>query len=107
MPDKEPLNAIRQYISKFPEEFLEIINHPDFKAIYPEMYDHQLKTAPKGFSKDHGYIHLLRYKSIVFSAPVTNEELINGKFIDKTVSAFKQLHKINSWLNDAMKNFSD
>lgn len=107
MPDKEPLKAIRQYISRFPDEFLEIINHPDFKAIYPEMYDHQLKTAPKDFPKDHPYIHLLRYKSFVFSAPLTNEELKNGKFIDKSVNAFNQLHKINSWLNDALKDFSD
>lgn len=103
MPQGESLKAIRQHISRFPEEFLEITSHPDFKAFFPEMYDHQLKTAPKGFPKDHTYIHLLRYKSYVFTVPVTDNELTSGNFLKKAVDAFSQLHKVNSYLNDAMR----
>lgn len=102
MPLAEPLKAVREHISRNAETFLEIINRPDFKTIYPEMYDHQLKTAPKGFPKDHEYIHLLRYKSFVFSTPLTDQEIENGKFIEKTVEAFKQLHPLNAFLNEAL-----
>jgi len=103
MPEAGRLKAIRQYISRFPEEFSEIINHPEFKALLPEMYDHQLKTAPKGFPKDHEFIHLLRYKSYVFSAPVADHDLVSGNFIEKAVDAYKQLHKLNAFLYDALR----
>ena len=103
VPEKEHLKAVRQHISHYPDEFLGIINNPGFKAIYPEMLDHRLKTAPKGFPKDHPYIHLLRYKSFVFSSPVTDEELIGENFIEKSVSAFSHLYKVNSFLNEALE----
>jgi uncharacterized protein (TIGR02453 family) len=102
MPAAEPLKTIRDYIAKFPHEYLEIINQPEFKSIFPEMYDHRLKTAPKGFAKDHEFIHLLRYKSFTFSSSVTDQELVNGKFIAKAVEAFRQLHKVNAYLNEAL-----
>lgn len=105
MPDAEPLKAIRQYISRFPEEFTEIINQPEFKTVFPEMYDHQLKTAPKGFPKDHEFIHLLKYKSFVFSKPVSDEELVKGDFIQIAVNSFKQLQKVNAFLYDALREF--
>lgn len=106
MPEAEQLKAIRNYISRFPEEFLEIINEPEFKAIYPEMYDHKLKTSPKGFPKDHPHIDLLRFKSFIFSTPVSNDILSKGDFINHSVRAFKELHKVNSYLNDAIRNLS-
>ncbi|MGM0620701.1 MAG: DUF2461 domain-containing protein [Bacteroidota bacterium] len=102
MPPAGPLKAIRKHIEHHPEEFLGIINHPDFKAIFPEMMDHQLKTAPKGFAKDHPLIHLLRYKSFAFSARLNNEILINGDFIGEAVKAYRELHKANAFLNEAI-----
>jgi uncharacterized protein (TIGR02453 family) len=104
MPAAEPLKAIRNYIARFPHEFLEIINQPEFKSIFSEMYDHRLKTAPKGFAKDHEFIHLLRYKSFVFSSHVSDQELVNGKFIEKAVEAFRQLQKVNAYLNEALES---
>ncbi|WP_372948411.1 DUF2461 domain-containing protein [Mariniphaga sp.] len=105
MPDAGPLKSIREYISRFPEEFIEIINQSEFKSVFSEMYDHQLKTAPKGFPKDHEFIHLLRYKSFVFSAPVSDIEITNGDFIEIAVNSFKQLHKFNAYLYDALREF--
>jgi uncharacterized protein (TIGR02453 family) len=104
MPAAEPLKAIRNYISRFPHEFLEIINQPEFKPVFPEMYDHRLKTAPKGFAKDHEFIHLLRYKSFTFTVSISDEELVNGKFIEKAVEAFRQLQKVNAYLNEALES---
>ncbi len=105
MPDSIRLNAIRQHIERHPEEFLEILNHPEFKAIYPEMMDHRLKTAPRGIAKDHDYIHLLRYKSFAFSTRIDKKTMLNGAFIEYTMKAFRELHKVNAWLNEALRNF--
>jgi uncharacterized protein (TIGR02453 family) len=103
MPAAEPLRTIRSYMAEHAPEFLQIINNREFKAIFPEMYDHQLKTAPKGFPKDHEFIDLLKYKSYVFSNSVPNHILFGDDFLGYTVNAYKQLYKVNAFLNEALK----
>ncbi|SHF38554.1 TIGR02453 family protein [Mariniphaga anaerophila] len=104
MPAAEPLKAIRKYIARFPEELTELLNAPEFKSVFPEMLDDKLKTAPKGFPKDHAYIHLLRYKSFAFSAPVSDSKIVSGSFIDEAVNAYKQLHRVNAYLYDSLRD---
>ncbi len=106
-PPAEPLKAIRLHIEKHPEEFLQIINDAEFKKFYPGMYDHQLKTAPKGFSKDHKYIELLRYKSFVFSSAIQDKLLAGNGYVDYTVNAFRQLYHVNAYLNEAIDIFDE
>jgi uncharacterized protein (TIGR02453 family) len=102
-PSAEPLKAIRQHINDHPEEFIRIINNPDFKSYFPRMYDHQLKTAPKGFQKDHPYIQLLRYKSFVFSHRIDNEIVTGGGLVEYTVGVFKQMFKVSRFLGEALE----
>jgi uncharacterized protein (TIGR02453 family) len=104
MPPAEPLKAIRNYMANHALEYLEIVNEPEFKKIFPEMYDHQLKTAPKGFPKDHEFISLLKYKSFVFSNPIDNKQIVSDGLINHMVDAFEQLHKVNSFLGEALVN---
>ncbi len=103
MPQPEPLKAIRTAIYQTPEEFIQIVNNKTFKKYYSEIYGEKLKTAPKNFPKDFEHIDLLRNKSYAFSHKVNDEVVISDKFIGYAVSAFKQLHKINSFLNDALE----
>lgn len=105
MPAAGPLKAIRNYIEEHPEEFLAITNNPDFRKFYPEMMDHKLKTAPRGIEKNHKHIDLLRYKSFAFSSPVDNNLLISDKYIEYAINAFRELHKANAFLNEALHDF--
>ena len=104
MPEKDDLKAIRQHILQYPDEFTGIINDPGFRKVFPEMLDHRLKTAPRGFPKDHPQIDLLRYKSFAFSTHFMDEELVGEAFIENTVAAFRHLHPVNSFLNEALEN---
>lgn len=103
MPQAEPLRDIRNYLAEHALEFKEIMNDNTFKIIYKEMYDHQLKTAPKGFPKDHEFIDLLKYKSFVFSKRIENSEITGKSYISDTVQSFKQLYKANSFLYEALE----
>ncbi len=104
MPPAATLKAVREHIEQHPEEFLSILNDPEFKAIFPELMNHQLKTAPRGVPQDHKYIHLLRYKSYAFSSPIEKEVVSGSYFLETTVEAFKQLHKVNAFLNEGIHN---
>lgn len=105
MPQAEPLKAIRSYITENPEEFISITEDKSFKKIYPELYDHKLKTAPKGFPKDHEHIDLLRYKSYVFSTPLTNERLLSDSLVNYIIQSFSELYKFNNFLNRAVDKY--
>ena len=105
MPQAGPLKAIRNHIEKHPKKFLSIINNPDFKSYFPNMMDHKLKTAPRGVDKDHPNIELLRYKSFAFSSPVKKEALLSEKYVETSVNAFRELYKVNAFLNEALNEF--
>jgi uncharacterized protein (DUF2461 family) len=68
------------------------------------MMDDKLKTAPKGFSPDHEFIDLLRYKSFAFSSRISQSEILADTYIEQLVHSFKILHPVNRFLNEALKN---
>ena len=103
MPAAVPLKAIRDHIANTGHDLAEIINDPDFKSVLPEMFDDRLKTSPKGFPKDHEFIDLIRYKSFAFWAPVTDRSLLNGDFLEEAVDAYRKLHEVNDYLNEALR----
>ena len=105
MPPAEQLRAIRSYIADNGHEFLDIIQEKKFKKIYPEMYDHKLKTAPKGFPKNHEFADILRYQSFVFSTNLKKEIITGDNFINYLVNAFIELHKINRFINNGLNKF--
>lgn len=104
MPEAVQLRAARDFLAEHGTEFLEITKDPDFMAIYPHMLGDKLKTSPKGFDKEHEFIELLRYKSFVFSRPISDREVLHNDFIEKLVDSFKKLHPVNALLNEALQN---
>jgi len=103
MPQAEQLKIIRNFMTENAHEFLDIINEKDFKKTFPEMYDHQLKTAPRGFPKDHEFIGLLRYKSFAFTNRMKNSKITGDHFIEDTPQTFRELHKANFFLHEALE----
>ncbi len=104
MPEAGPLKAIRDYIAENGDEFRSIITNKNFKAVFPEMMDDKLKTAPKGYAPDHEFIDLIRYKSFAFSNRVDKSQILADNYIDYLVSSFKVLYPANRFLNKALEN---
>jgi len=103
MPPADTLKTIRNYMAEHAVNYIEITNDKDFKKNFPEMYDDQLKTAPKGFPKDHEYIDLLKYKSYIFSKSLEDEIVSSDIYIEKMLEYFKQLTPVNAFLNEALR----
>lgn len=101
-PLADVLKAIRTEIFDHPETFKKLINSNSFSKTYPEMYDDQLKTPPKGFPKDFPDIGLLKYKSYAFTSRIPDSELVGNDFSGKIVTAFKELAPVNHFLNIAI-----
>lgn len=64
-PDAATLRKLRKAIVDNDEEWLEIVNDIRLTAVYgTQWYGEALKTAPKGYEKDHPLIEYLRLKDI-------------------------------------------
>jgi uncharacterized protein (TIGR02453 family) len=103
MPDPPNLAKVRQEIDYNPEKFLKILNDRKFKKLYKGLDDwDKLKTAPKGYAKDHPYIDILKNKSFTVSHPLTDAEVANPAFVKKVAEAAKVLKPFNDFLAQAI-----
>lgn len=83
------ITNIRKSIKDNVEEYLEIIENPEFSKIYKKIGENPVKTAPKGFSKDWEYIDLIKPKDYYSSHRLTDREVVSKNFLKKAVGIFK------------------
>jgi uncharacterized protein (TIGR02453 family) len=103
MPDADNLAKIRQEIDYNSERLLKILNDKKFKKLFPSLGDFdKLKTAPKGYIKDHPHIELLKHKSFIVSHPFSDKEVKDKKFAKHVAETAKIIKPLNDFLKDAM-----
>lgn len=102
-PQPKILAALREEIAYNGGEFRKITQEADFKACFNEMYGEKLKTAPRGYPKDHPEIELLRYKDFTFVQNFSDKDLLSGDFTEKIHEIFKQLSGANAFLRSAFE----
>jgi len=103
MPDAERLSKIRQEIDYNSTAFLKILKDKKFRTFFPSLDDFdKLKTAPKGYPKDHPHIDLLKNKSYVVSHRFTDAEVTSKTFVKKVAATCKTLMPLNDFLAAAI-----
>jgi len=103
MPDAEKLSKIRQEIDYNADRFLKILNDKKFKKNFPSLDDFdKLKTAPKGYPKDHPYIEILKNKSYVVSHNFSDKEVVDKKFVKLAAEKAKLIKSLNDFLKEAI-----
>lgn len=99
MPDKDVLGRIRDAIVKDDSGLREIIEEKAFKKFFGELrQEGALKTAPKGYPKDHPAIDLLRLKGFIAWRDMSDEEMMSEKMVDVVVENFKLMWPLVRWL---------
>jgi uncharacterized protein (TIGR02453 family) len=104
MPDAPNLAKIRQEIDYNPDAFGKILADKNFKKTFPAGlgdFD-RLKTAPKGYPKDHPHIAWLKNKSFVVMHSFADSEIVDKKFIKKLAAVCKTVKPLNDFLDSAI-----
>lgn len=103
MPPTPQLNAIRQEIDYNAAEFKKIIGHKDFKKYFGGLEEEdKLKTVPKGYSKDHPEIELLKFKSFIVVHDLKDTEVTAKNFITHCSTILKAMYPLNAFLRRAI-----
>lgn len=97
-----PAPLLKEYRSEIYhniEEYLDILENPEFATNYKQYWTEPLKTAPKGYPKDWEYIDLLKPRSFTVGAPISDREFCSKGIMDKIISLCKILKPYNDFFN--------
>lgn len=101
-PNKEDLFRIRKEIEMDDKEIRSIINNKSFKKIWGEFIGDELKTAPKGFDKEHPAIDLIRKKQYIFTKKFTDKEVLDNSFLANVDKSFKAIRPYFDYMSDVL-----
>ena len=106
-PNPADLKRIRQEIDMDGDEYRDIINEPNFKRIWGELQGDSVKTAPKGYTKDHPNIDLLRYKQHIFMLRYTEEDVAAANFLDRLDTALQAVRPFVDYMSALLSTNAD
>lgn len=102
-PQADILKKVRSEIAVFPEDLSAILERPSFKQTFGDLWPDRLKSAPKGFPKDHEAIELLKYKSYTATCNFTDEQCLADGFENTLKAAIGNLRPLNDFLLRAIE----
>lgn len=103
MPDPEMLQAIRQEIDYNPEPLMKIMRSAAFKKYFKGLDEEdKLKTAPKGFEKDHPNLELLKNKHFIVSHQLSDKALLAKDGEKEIIAGFKAMQPFLEYLREAV-----
>lgn len=106
-PNAPDLKRIREELAADPGTFRKIISTPAFEKTFGGLMGEQVKTAPKGYTKDHPAIDLLRYKQFIVRRAFTDEEVLSDQFIEKMVAAFSEMRPFFDFMSEVLTTDSN
>lgn len=106
-PSSSDLKLVRNNILEFGDELKDIITSDEFVSNFGSLEGSQLKTAPKGFDKNHKQIELLRYKQFLAVKRFTDEEVLSKDFSINVNKGFAAMRPFFDYMSEALTTNSD
>ena len=101
-PHKDDLFRIRKEFEMDATEMRKIMSGKKFKEIWGDLVGDELKTAPKGFDKEHENIDLIKKKMYIFTRKFTDKEVTSSEFIDVIDDSFKTIRPFFNYMSDVL-----
>ena len=98
-PSGEWMGRIRASIETDAGALKKIVGAKDFKKYFGAITGAQLKTAPRGYAKDHAEIELLRYKSFLAVHAVPDKVATGPRFLVHAGKVFAAMQPFDAFLN--------
>ncbi|MEM6769438.1 MAG: DUF2461 domain-containing protein, partial [Bacteroidota bacterium] len=89
--ERDDLKRVRDELAINATDMRDILADPDFVRVFGEMQGEKLKTAPKGFDREHPDVDLLRYKQFYAMRAFTDAEVTSREFLDMSHEAMLTL----------------
>ncbi len=101
-PAKEDLLRIRKEFEMDDDDIRTILNDKKLKNTWGGFVGDEVKTAPKGFSKEHKAIDLIKKKQFIFTKQFTDEQVLDRNFTNEIDDAFKVIRPYFNYMSDIL-----
>jgi len=101
-PDKDDLKRIRKEMEIDAEEFRDIMAEPSFKTIWGNLEGEEVKTAPKGFSKEDPNIDLIKKKAYLFTKRYSDKEVLSKNFLQQVNADFQAVRPFFDYMSSVL-----
>ena len=101
-PNAEDIKRIRQEISADSSDLRAIINSKSFKEHFGNLQGQQVKTAPKGFSKEDPEIDLLRYKQFLLTKKFKDKDVLSPDFAKQMDDTFIAMRPFFDFMSNVL-----
>jgi len=102
-PSPADLLRIRKEFEVDSSEIREILNNPSFKNSFGGFSDEDaVKTAPRGFDKDHENIDMIRLRKYVVRHSFTDAEVLSADFIETVLHKFRHLRPFFDYMSSIL-----
>jgi uncharacterized protein (TIGR02453 family) len=102
-PNSEDLFRIRKEFEADTSEFEKITSNNTFVKYFGELKGEAgVKTAPKGFDKNHPAIDLIKKKQFVVKRQFSNEEVISVDFQQDVIATFLAMRPFFDYMSEVL-----
>lgn len=102
-PAPADLLRIRREFEMDDQDIREILATKKFNSIWGDSFvGDEVKTAPKGFSKDHKAIDLIKKKQYIFVKKFTDAEVLDPEFLNEVDEAFRAIRPYFDYMSDVL-----
>ena len=101
-PSADWINAIRRHIVNDGDALWKIVARRKFRGYFDGIEGQSLKTAPRGYPKDHPEIDLLRRKSFLARHRLADGRVFSPGFLNYAAAVFRALKPLDDFLNEGI-----
>lgn len=101
-PAPADLLRIRKEFEMDDSEIRNILNDKKFSSIWGNFVGDEVKSAPRGFDKEHKAIDLIKKKQYIFVKKFTDQEVLGTNFLNEVDMAFKAIRPYFNYMSEVL-----
>lgn len=101
-PNPDDMRLIRSHLAQEPEALRKIISSPTFTKTFGELQGRQVKTAPRGYKRDHPAIDLLRYKQFFAARTFSDREVLSVSFVGEVIQTYQAIRPFFDYMSEIL-----
>ena len=101
-PEAETLKRIREHMLQNPTQYTKAISNKRFSSLY-SLFEDRLKSAPRGYAKDHPLIDELRRRSFIGGANLSAAQIQSKQLIELILERIRAAKPLMTFLCEAIE----
>lgn len=101
-PEPDDLLRIRKEFENDAQTLQSILNKPEFHKAFGGLVGDAVKTAPKGFDKNHPNIALIKWKQFIVKHSFTDQEVLSDTFQSDVLYHFGLLKPFFDYMTEIL-----